>query len=69
MMTVVGVLVLQIVLPNLYSTIPGPGVQTLPVTYLDMELVVLFLTCVVLAIPFSLPGSLVFATEVLTLCK
>ena len=76
MMMVVGVLnfaVLQIVPPNSYSTIPGTLVvkgqfcsvgascQLLE----HKELVLVFLTCVDLTIPFSLPSTLVFAIMVL----
>ena len=79
MMMVVGVLnfaVLQIVPPNSYPTIPGTPVAKGQVCSVGAschsleykELVFIFLTWVDLTIPFSFPGTLVFAIMVLPAC-
>ena len=74
MMMIVGSLnfaVLQIVQPNSNSTIPSTLVVKGQVCSVDAfghsfgykELVLVFLTCVDLTVPFSLSSSLVFAIE------
>ena len=76
MMLVVGVLVLQIVLPNSYSTIPSTLVVKGQFCSANAschelgfwELILLFLAFVNLRVSFLLPGTLVSAIEVVPIC-
>ena len=79
MIMVVGVLnfvVLHIVPPNYCSTIPGTFLVKGQDCCVDAscqlleykELVLVFVICLDLTIPFSIPGTLVFAIMVLPAC-